>query len=128
MLHWCDAPGGWRPSDKRLRDAYPAARSSVLSPNGLYGSMGIGGMALALRLREQWPKILLNETHPKVLAFALRHERHTDIDPTAAINDHHPRIYVLRCGTCGHENGANGSDIFQRKCPRHDGGAPRLTY
>ena len=47
MLHWCDAAGGWRPADKSLRATYPRAGSSILSPNGLYGSMGIGGMALA---------------------------------------------------------------------------------
>jgi hypothetical protein len=85
LLHWSDGPGGWRPADRKLRAAYPEAQSSVLSPNGLYGSMGIGGMALALRLRERWPTIILNETHPKVLGFALRHARHTDVDPVAAI-------------------------------------------
>jgi predicted nuclease with RNAse H fold len=85
MLHWSDGPGGWRPADRMLRSAYPAVRASVLSPNGLYGSMGIGGMALALRLGERWRNILLNETHPKVLAFALRHMPHTDVDPGAAI-------------------------------------------
>jgi hypothetical protein len=85
MLHWCDGPGGWRPADAKLRAAYPAARSSVLSPNGLYGSMAIGGMALALRLHQRWRSMLLNETHPKVLAFALRHKRHSDSDPLAAV-------------------------------------------
>jgi hypothetical protein len=85
LLHWSDGPGGWRPADQKLRVAYPGVRSSILSSNGLYGSMGIGGMALALRLREQWPMIRLNETHPKVLGFALRHSRHTDLDPRAAI-------------------------------------------
>ncbi len=50
LLHWSDGAGGWRPADRTLRESYPAAQSSVLSPNGLYGSMGIGGMALALRL------------------------------------------------------------------------------
>lgn len=34
--------------------------------------------------------------------------------------DHGQKVYVLRCGVCGHEHGANGSDIFQRRCPRHD--------
>jgi predicted nuclease with RNAse H fold len=85
MLHWCDVPAGWRPADRLLRAAYPAARSSILSPNGLYGSMAIGGMALALRLRQRWPRIQLNETHPKVLAYALRGERHRDNDPSAGI-------------------------------------------
>jgi len=237
LLHWCDGPGGWRPADRLLRAAYPAARSSILSPNGLYGSMGIGGMALALRLRQRWPSILLNETHPKVLAFSLRGERHRDDDPTAGIawfaryagldlthagtghdfdavlsawatreglsqgwadlvtddrsllfpagtvsylwpefpaqrsatvrspalktsplntgrtgrqttaigyinrnqqmvvartdvpgTDHGQRVYVLHCNVCGHEYGANSSDISQRKCPKHGYGAPGLAF
>jgi len=234
LLHWCDAPGGWRPADKLLRAAYPAAQSSILSPNGLFGSMSIGGMALALRLRQRWPNMRLNETHPKVLAFALRGERHRDVDPAAVIawfaqyagldlmrsgtghefdavlsawatregllqgwadlvtddpallfpagtvsylwpelpakgsvnvrsasskrspfgtarqttaigfinrnqqevvvrtdapgTDHGQYVYILRCGVCGHEYGANGSDIFQRKCPKHGSGAPGLAF
>ena len=213
--------------------AYPPVRASVLSPNGLYGSMGTAGMVLALRLRQRWPSILLNETHPKVLAFALRGERHRDDDPSAAIKwfaqhsalnrtriatgheldaalsawatregllhgwtnlvtddpsllspagtttyfwpqlptepmganlksgpaterretrattsigylnrnqqeviratslpgtDHGQRIYVLRCSVCGHEYGDNGSGIFQRRCPKHDVGAPGQAY
>ncbi len=31
-------------------------------------------------------------------------------------NDHNQIIYLLRCDACGHEYGANGSDIFQRRC------------
>jgi hypothetical protein len=41
-------------------------------------------------------------------------------------NDHMQRIYVLRCSSCEHEYGANGSDIWQRRCPNHDNGAPGL--
>lgn len=41
-------------------------------------------------------------------------------------NDHNQLVYVLRCIPCGHEYGANGSDIFQRRCPVHDAGAPGL--
>jgi hypothetical protein len=49
------------------------------------------------------------------------------IRPThLAGTDHYQYIYVLRCGKCGHEYGANGSDIFQRRCPHHQGGAPGL--
>ena len=40
--------------------------------------------------------------------------------------DHRQYVYVLRCRTCGHEYGANGSDIWLRRCPAHDGGAPGL--
>lgn len=43
-------------------------------------------------------------------------------------NDHFQYVYVLRCGPCGGEYGANGSDIFQRKCPRCQGGKPGLRF
>jgi hypothetical protein len=43
-------------------------------------------------------------------------------------NDHLQYIYVLRCEHCSHEYGANGSDIFQRKCPMCQGGQPGLPY
>ena len=26
-------------------------------------------------------------------------------------------VYVLRCGHCGNEYGANGSDVWQKLCP-----------
>ena len=31
--------------------------------------------------------------------------------------DHLQYVYILRCKHCGREYGANGSDIWQRKCP-----------
>lgn len=37
-------------------------------------------------------------------------------------SDHGQRVYLLRCGRCGYQYGANGSDIFQRKCPKCQGG------
>ena len=43
-------------------------------------------------------------------------------------NDQNQKVYVLRCDDCGHEYGANGSDIWQRRCPRCDAGAPGLRY
>ena len=42
--------------------------------------------------------------------------------------DHLQRIYVLRCGSCHSEYGANGSDIFQRRCPSCGGGRPGLEF
>jgi hypothetical protein len=42
--------------------------------------------------------------------------------------DHGQYIYVLRCRCCGHEYGANGSDIQLRRCPNHDRGAPGLVF
>jgi hypothetical protein len=43
-------------------------------------------------------------------------------------NDHGQSVYVLKCLDCSAEYGANGTDIFQRKCPRCQAGAPGLEY
>jgi hypothetical protein len=43
-------------------------------------------------------------------------------------NDYLQKVYVLRCGRCRNEYGANGSDIWQRRCPRCQGGARGLPY
>lgn len=37
-------------------------------------------------------------------------------------------IYVLRCTYCSEEYGANGSDIWQRKCPQCQEGRPGLAF
>lgn len=42
--------------------------------------------------------------------------------------DHGQFIYQLACSECGHVYGANGSDIFERKCPKHQQGAPGLEF
>lgn len=41
-------------------------------------------------------------------------------------NDHKQVVYLLECRDCGFRYGANGSDIFQRKCPACRGGRPGL--
>jgi Protein of unknown function (DUF429) len=76
LLHWSTGATGWRDADEWLRTKYPDVRSSVVSPNALYGAMTIGGMGLAIELRRTWPAIRLNETHPKVLFRALRGKRY----------------------------------------------------
>lgn len=40
--------------------------------------------------------------------------------------DHLQYVYVLACAHCGHEYGANGTDIHERKCPECQGGRPGL--
>jgi Protein of unknown function (DUF429) len=76
LLHWATTKSGMRPCDKQLRALYPRMGNSIMAPNSLFGAMAIGGMALALRLRQVWPGIVLNETHPKVLLHALGAERY----------------------------------------------------
>lgn len=43
-------------------------------------------------------------------------------------NDHNQRVYVLSCGECRQDYGANGSDIWLRRCPACQRGAPGLDY
>lgn len=43
-------------------------------------------------------------------------------------NDHLQYVYVLHCDHCAHEYGANGSDIWQRRCPQCQRGASGLRY
>ena len=40
--------------------------------------------------------------------------------------DHGQYIYILKCSNCQNEYGANGSDIWQRKCPKCQNGKPGL--
>jgi hypothetical protein len=40
--------------------------------------------------------------------------------------DHGQSVYQLGCSGCGYVYGADGSDIFERKCPRCQNGAPGL--
>ena len=40
--------------------------------------------------------------------------------------DHGQRVYELKCSTCGHVYGANGSDNHLRKCPNCQGGRSGL--
>jgi hypothetical protein len=42
--------------------------------------------------------------------------------------DYGQKVYVLKCGHCGHEYGANGSDIWLRRCPSCQRGRPGLAY
>jgi|KBSMisStandDraft_5_1062788.scaffolds.fasta_scaffold283733_2 hypothetical protein len=64
---WSTGSSGWRPADRWLKGRYPKVQASIASPNSLYGAMSINGMAALLALREIFPKLLVTETHPKVL-------------------------------------------------------------
>jgi hypothetical protein len=50
-------------------------------------------------------------------------------DPTGKPGtDHGQYAYVRRCRICGHEYGTNGADVWSRRCPAHDRGAPGLAF
>jgi len=71
ILHWGKGSSGFRSADKWLIARHPLSAGSVMAPNSLRGAMTIGGVGLAIELRKHWPKLTLNETHPKVLFHAL---------------------------------------------------------
>lgn len=71
---WSTGRCGWRPADRFLRASYPLAVKSVVSPNGLYGSMGLNGMAVLIAVKELHPTARITETHPKVLYHELAGE------------------------------------------------------
>ena len=43
-------------------------------------------------------------------------------------NDYLQYAYKIECGKCGYVYGANGSDVFQRKCPECGGGKSGIPY
>lgn len=47
-------------------------------------------------------------------------------EPKRAGTDHCQYVYILRCLKCRRDYGANGSDIWLRKCPFCLGGQPGL--
>ena len=46
LTKWATGKSGWRPADLWLRAKYPGVAFSIASPNSLYGSMTVGGMAV----------------------------------------------------------------------------------
>lgn len=69
---WSTGPSGWRPADRWLKKRYKPITHSIASANSLFGSMGLNGMAVLLALRACNPALVVCETHPKVLHFALQ--------------------------------------------------------
>lgn len=85
-LCWETGNCGWRGPDLWLRAAYPEKEQSVISTNSAYGAMIVQGLALALRLRARFApsRLHLNETHPKVLYYALRRQSYPRTGPMAS--------------------------------------------
>lgn len=73
---WCTGNGGWRPADRWLICNYPEVRNSIMSPNALSGSMGINGMSVLVELESNFDEIVISETHPKILYYALNQQKY----------------------------------------------------
>ncbi len=77
---WSSGPSGWRPADRWLKNKYPSITNSVVSANSLFGSMGLNGMSVLIKLREAFPRLSISETHPKVLYFQLAKKKYNYMD------------------------------------------------
>jgi hypothetical protein len=85
---WSTGSAGWRPADAWLRQMYSSVRNSVAAPNSLFGSMAIGGVGVLVALRELAPSLIVSETHPKVLYFAIANEKYAfDADAGSTMNE-----------------------------------------
>jgi hypothetical protein len=67
-------------------------------------------------------------THSTQLGFTNRNGQIVIRRTRQPGNDHNQFVYIMKCGKCSHEYGANESDIWQRRCPSCDGGADGLPY
>ena len=76
LTKWATGKSGWRPADLWLRSKYPDVALSIVSPNSLYGAMTVGGMAVKSWFFQYHPNIVISETHPKILYFALKKQRY----------------------------------------------------
>ncbi len=96
FMSWATGPSGWRPMDMHLVQTYPVVHNSVFSSNSARGAMAVQGMALAMRIRQVWPDIQINETHPKVLYYALAGQQYAFGQPMVAwlLNQFVPPINI----------------------------------
>ncbi len=68
---WGTGVSAWRPADRWLRNRYKPVENSIVSPNSLFGSMGLNGMGVLIAVRRKFADVLVTETHPKVLYWQL---------------------------------------------------------
>jgi Protein of unknown function (DUF429) len=86
LAAWSTGSSGWRPADLWLRKKYKPVQPSIVSPNGLYGSMGLNGMAVLKSIRESHVKMKVTETHPKVLYWALSGEKYNYLEGSESMD------------------------------------------
>lgn len=87
LVAWSTGESGWRPADLWLRDKYKDVMASIVSPNGLYGSMGLNGMAVLLEARKAHPEVYITETHPKILNYYWKGPKYNYTENKAKMDD-----------------------------------------
>ena len=71
-MWWSSREGAGRKADARIRSTYGIPSGTVQSANSLKGAALVGGMMLALQIREIFPDTRITETHPKALLHAFK--------------------------------------------------------
>ena len=69
-------------------------------------------------------------TNTTKIGFTNRNDQLCTGNRGVAGTDHGQVSYRMACmlAKCGHVYGANGTDVFQRKCPSCQGGVPGIDY
>ena len=65
--------------------------------------------------------------HTTDAGYRNRHGQTVLCDTGVPGTDYGQRVYLLQCNVCGSIYGSNGSDVFERKCPDHQEGAPGVA-
>jgi hypothetical protein len=68
------------------------------------------------------------DTKTTQIGYVNRNQQRCDGHRDVAGTDHGQRAYKMTCLDCGHTYGANGTDVFQRKCPGCGGGAEGIPF
>ena len=72
-MWWTSREKGFRKADEKIKDKYKdhgMSASTVQSVNSLRGAALVGGLMLALRIREKFPGTRITESHPKAVIHA----------------------------------------------------------
>lgn len=120
-MWWSSRKGGGRDADDAIRSKYNIHPGTVQTTNSLRGAALVGGMMLAVRIREMFPDTRITETHPKALLCALEsNEKHFaerfEI-PTSWSNDHERDASI---GAVWAREGFEGRWIFDLAQKRYD--------
>lgn len=91
-MWWSSHEGAGREVDDRIRKKYRIPSGTVQTANSLRGAALVGGMMLAVRVREKFSGTMITETHPKALLLALQSDETNFAErfkiPTAYSNEH----------------------------------------
>ena len=62
------------------------------------------------------------------IGYTNRNAQRCDGHRGLASNDHGQKAYKVTCLKCSNEYGANGTDIWLRRCPACEGGKPGIAF